>query len=165
MAQKRTAMEAGLSCFLTHQDHCKVLKVATKTELEAKVASLELLLHASRQHAEIITEQRNKLVIEKLDLMAAKVNQQQAFTRRMDLVKLAVNEQFPKAFIDLIKLAKKQGDMTTVADSWAALRTVKQVIYYGLDEEEASADDGEANNEGDTDNEADSEGEGQEVDS
>ena len=96
---KRNAIEAGLGVWLDEQEQNKLLKVTTKTELEAKVASLELQLQASRQHAEFITTQRNELLMEKLDLMAAKVNlttENAAYKDRCDRARLEMRDLFPE---------------------------------------------------------------------
>ena len=116
---------------------------------------LEQQLQESRKQADKFIEQRNKLTVEKLELLSAKVNLKEMLRRQMDLVKMTVQQEFPKVFSQLVQLAKKQGGMCTVVDGWAALRAVQQVIHYGMveegreedNEEEAGEEDNEEDNE------------------
>ena len=133
---KRNVMEAGLGCWLDQQEKNKILKVATKTELEAKVASLELQLHASRQHAQFITEQRNKLLMEKLQLIADKTTlttEKEDYKARCIYARLTMRDLFPEVRAWLYKIVLTNNWQHTAwpakfRESWNGLQELAEVI-------------------------------------
>ena len=157
-SQKRNVASAGLSCFLDLEAKNKMLKISTHKELETKVAFLELQLESARKNAQFFMEQRNELVMEKLQLIRDKLQQEETNALRMAIIDDAVQNEFPKVFKDLGQMAVEKG-WDKVAVSWAGLQTVAEVIHNRVSEVEVEEDTMEAADEQETDSQMEEEGE------